>query len=447
MHCCEDTKHEKSSSSSTKSKFPKIDVHTHILPENFPDLSKRYGYGDWVRLEHHASDKAKMFKGDKFFREIEENCYRPEARLKEMDETGVSVQVLSTVPVMFSYWAKPEDTLDCAIMLNDHVAAVCNKYPTRFIGLGTLPMQAPELAVKELQRCMQIGLKGIQIASHINDLPLGDPSLFPIFQEAERLGAAVFIHPWDMAGEKLMQKYWLPWLVGMPAETSFAICSLIFSGVMEKLPNLKFCFAHGGGSFPITVGRIEHGWTCRPDLCAVDNKRNPREYCGKFWLDSLVHDPVALKVITDLMGTDKIIMGSDYPFPLGEMPPWTYPGHLLETAEGFTEEERRRMLFDNACEFLSVKPGQFLPESGDSSEEQSSELKVSEKGEEKQKTKRKREAESSSSLTTTSETTGVPKKEEAEPSHAGAKFLRLKRAKTVINPNSGDTTNDQDEDE
>jgi len=314
----------------------KIDLHTHILPENYPDLKKRYGYGDWVRLEHHCADKAKMFKGDKFFREIEENCYRPEARLKDMTNTNVTVQVLSTVPVMFSYWAKPEDTLDLCILLNDHIANIVKKNPKRFVGLATLPMQEPKLAIQELRRCMTKGFAGIQIGSHINKWPLSEPKLFPIFEEAERLGACIFVHPWDMLGEDVMSKYWLPWLVGMPMETAFAICSCIFGGIFERLPKLRWAFAHGGGAFPGTVGRIEHGFNVRPDLVAIDNKTSPRAYCGKFWVDSLVHDETALKTLTNLVGIEKVVCGSDYPFPLGE----DLPGSLIEKMNGYTQSQK-----------------------------------------------------------------------------------------------------------
>ena len=173
---------------------------------------------------------------------------------------------------MFCYWARPEHTLQLARFLNDHIAEVVKKYPKRFIGLGTLPMQEPDLAVEELERCVnELGLAGVQIATHINHRNLNSPKLFPVFEACERLGASLFIHPWDMMGKDTMERYWLPWLVGMPAETSRAICSMIFGGVFERLPNLRVCFAHCGGSFAGTVGRIEHGFNCRPDLVAIDN--------------------------------------------------------------------------------------------------------------------------------------------------------------------------------
>ena len=232
--------------SSSPRAYPRIDVHTHILPEHLPDLAARYGYGEWVRLERVADCdcRARMYRGNSFFREVEDNCYRPEPRMRDCDASDVDVQVLSTVPVMFSYWAKAEDALDLSIFLNDHIHSVVQQHPSRFLGLCTIPMQSPALAVAELRRCMALGFAGVQIGSHVNDLPLSDPSLFPIFEAAEELGAAVFVHPWDMAGGSLMSKYWLPWLVGMPSETAFAICSFIFGAIFRRLPRLRVAFGH-----------------------------------------------------------------------------------------------------------------------------------------------------------------------------------------------------------
>ncbi len=295
-----------------------------------------------------------MMMDDKFFREVEDNCWDAETRLKECGHHHVDVQVLSTVPVMFSYWAKPEDTLVVAKFLNDHIAEIVDRYPTRFIGLGTVPMQSPELAIDELRRCKKIGLKGIQIGSHINDWNLNDPNLFPVFEACQEMDMAVFVHPWDMMAKEKMEKYWLPWLVGMPAESSLAICSMVFGGVFERLPNLRVAFAHGGGSFPATIGRVEHGFNVRPDLCAVDNQVNPRNYLGKFWIDSLVHDPAALDYIVNLIGPDKIALGTDYPFPLGELE----PGKLINSMP-YSEEIKSKLLHQSALDWLKEEKEKF----------------------------------------------------------------------------------------
>ncbi len=329
----------------------KIDIHTHILPKTWPDLRERYGYGGFIRLEHHKPCCARMMMDDKFFREVEDNCWDPKTRMHECDQHQVDVQVLSTVPVMFSYWAKPQHALDLSMILNDHIAGIVHKYPDRFIGLGTLPMQAPDLAIKELERCIkELGLAGVQIGSHINNWNLEASEIFAIFEAAQDLGASIFVHPWDMMGKSEMTKYWLPWLVGMPAETSRAICSMIFGGVFEKLPNLRVAFAHGGGSFPATIGRISHGFEVRPDLCAIDNQVHPKEYLGKFFVDSLVHDPQTLKYLLDVMGEDFVMLGTDYPFPLGELE----PGKLIESAN-ISTAVKEKLLSRNAYNWLGLK--------------------------------------------------------------------------------------------
>ncbi len=349
----------------------KIDLHTHILPREWPDLDAKYGYPGFVRMEHHRPCCARMMRGDHFFREVGDNTWDPLRRIEECDRTGVSVQVLSTVPVMFSYWARPADALDLSRRLNDHIAEVVRAHPTRFTGLGTIPMQDPEMAALELERCLgELGLRGVQIGSHVDANEhcqqaacrnLDHRSLDVVWSAAEQTGAAIFVHPWDMMGKTRMPKYWLPWLVGMPAETALAICSMIFGGVFERFPSLRVAFAHGGGSFPITIGRIEHGFNVRPDLVAVDSQINPRHYLARanerggitparFFVDSLVHDPDALRLLCRLFGTNRIALGSDYPFPLGE----AHPGELIESMPDLSQEDRTRLLSGTAREFLGL---------------------------------------------------------------------------------------------
>lgn len=333
----------------------KVDIHTHILPEHIPNWVEKFGYSGFIELHHHTACKAKMMIGDKFFREIDHNCWDPLIRINECEPEGVNVQVLSTIPVLFNYWAQAKDGLETSRFFNDHIASIVHKYPTKYIGLGTLPLQDPQLAIQELHRCMkELGMAGIEIGSHINEWNLNDEHLFPVFEEAEKLGAAIFVHPWDMMGANKMNKYWLPWLVGMPAETSLAICSMIFGGIFERLPKLRVAFAHGGGSFPASIGRIEHGFNVRPDLVAVDNKVNPREYLGRFYIDSLVHDPKVLQFNIDLFGADKIALGSDYPFPLGEH----HPGRLIESM-GLSAETTEWLLNGSAMAWLNLNISDF----------------------------------------------------------------------------------------
>lgn len=295
-------------------------MHTHILPKDIPDFAKKFGYEGFIKLHHHRQGWARMMQGEKFFREINENCWDPKVRIEEYAKYNTQVQVVCTIPVMFSYWAKPEDGLDVSRFLNDHIAEIVEQYPKNYVGLGTLPMQDVDMAIKELERLKyECKMPGIQIGSNINNINLGDEKLYPIFEACEKLDMAVLVHPWEMMGQEHMSKYWLPWLVGMPAETARSIASLIFSGVMEKLPNLRFCFAHAGGSFIPTIGRLEHGYNCRPDLVAIDNPVNPREYLGKFWVDSATHDPELLEYILKKQGSKKVCLGTDYPFPLGDL--------------------------------------------------------------------------------------------------------------------------------
>jgi aminocarboxymuconate-semialdehyde decarboxylase len=257
---------------------------------------------------------------------------------------------------MFNYWTKDKDGLDLAHLLNDHLASVVAQDPRRFVALGTLPLQNPDMAVKELERCMkELGFAGVQIGSNVNGRNLDDPALFQVFQAAEALGAAVFIHPWEMLAKERMPKYWAPWLVGMPAETCLAITSLIFSGVLEKLPGLRIAFAHGGGSFPATVGRISHGFQARPDLCAVDNAVDPMDYLKRIYVDSLVHHPAALRYMLDLMGPERIALGTDYPFPLGE----SRPGELIESV-ALDTPTRSRLLHGTALEWLALPATRFV---------------------------------------------------------------------------------------
>jgi len=338
-----------------------IDLHTHILPPRWPDLAAKAGTRGWPAIEPLAARGrsgcacARMTIDGRHFRDIEANCWDPAVRIRECDEHGVSMQVLSTVPVMFSYHQPADAALELGRFLNDHIAETVRAHPARFAGLGTVPLQDTELACRELDRCMDsLGLRGVEIGSNINaargELNLDAPELFPFFEHCARRGAAVFVHPWNMMGQATMQRYWLPWLVGMPAETARAACSLMFGGVLARLPELKVCLAHGGGSLAFTIGRIAHGFRERPDLCAIDCVADPRDQLRRFHFDTLVHDEAALRFLIDSVGVDRLALGSDYPFPLGE----AVAGTLIRGMVGLSPGDRRQMLSGTAESFLSL---------------------------------------------------------------------------------------------
>ena len=334
----------------------KIDIHAHLMPERWESLKDKYGYGGFITLDHHKPGAARMMRDDgHFFREVQQNCWDPEAVLVDMDAHHVDVTVLYTVPVLFSYFAKPEHALDWSRFLNDHLAAVAHKYPKRFVAMGTAPMQDINLAIQEMTRCVrELGMPGLQIGSNINGMNLDNPALFPFYRAAEELGCSLIVHPWEMAGADRMKKYFNEWLVGMPAETTLALASMIFGGVFDQFPKLKVLFAHAGGAFPFTMGRISHGWKVRPDLCDVNKISDPRSYVGKFWVDGITHDLPAFKYLVDVIGSNHICYGTDYPFPLGDLE----HGKFLEESD-LSKDLLDKVFAKNALEFLGMTEERF----------------------------------------------------------------------------------------
>lgn len=331
----------------------RIDVHTHILPPKIPKFKEKFGYGGFIELQPCGACSAKMVRDDgTHFRDIESNSWDPIQRITECDRDGVTVQVLSTVPIMFSYFAKPKDGAEVCRFVNDHIADIASKYPERFIGLGSVPLQDMDLATEELERCVkELGLPGVEIGTHVNGKNLGDEEFFPFFKRAQELGAPIFIHPWDMmGGDSRLKKFWLSWLIGMPTEVAIAAASMTLSGLFQKLPSLRVCFAHGGGAYGGILGRIEKGYSCRPDLVATESSISPRAQLGSFYVDSLTHDPAMLKHVISLFGMGRVMLGSDYPFPLGE----DRPGEMISLMSEIGAKEKEKLLWRNAWEWLGI---------------------------------------------------------------------------------------------
>ena len=327
----------------------RVDFHTHIIPEDIPDFVERFGGGRWTTLEKMCSCGDNIMVEGKVFREVTDQVWSPEKRIEDMNNEGVDIQVLSPIPVTFSYWAKPEQAEEMAKIQNDFIAKTVKENPDRFIGLGTVPLQDVEVSIREMERCVKdLGLKGIEIGTNINGKNLDDPAFTSFFEMAEKWEVPLFIHPWETLGKERMPRHNFMYTVGMPSETALAAASLINGAVMEKFPDLKICFAHGGGSFPYILPRLDQGWNVWPDIRKIS--KPPSFYAKKFYFDSLNYDPVNLKYLIDRFGYEKIVMGSDYPFLLREI----NPGKVIDETIELTEIERNAILGKNALDFLNV---------------------------------------------------------------------------------------------
>jgi aminocarboxymuconate-semialdehyde decarboxylase len=330
--------------------MPVIDIHNHFFPRQWPDLAARFGTPNWPRIKHTEPGEAEIVIGDRFFRRIYSACWDPEVRLQNMDRDGVDLQVLSATPVLFAYDRPPEHALDCAQLFNDAALELCSRGKGRLKSLCQVPLQNIDAACKELTRSMRAGHLGVQIGNHVADQNLDDPGIVTFLHHCADEGAAVLAHPWDMMGQARMPNYMMPWTVGMPAETQLGIVAMILGGAFDKLPaNLKICFAHGGGSFAFLLGRLENAWQHHPvahGICQLP----PRQYLNRFYVDSAVFDPLALEFLVRTLGEERVMLGSDYPFPLGEQ----QVGQLIRSSL-LPPSAKKRLLGENALKFLGLQ--------------------------------------------------------------------------------------------
>lgn len=330
--------------------MPVIDIHNHFFPREWPDLATRYGTSNWPWIKHTESGKAEIMLGDKFFRHIYSACWDPEIRLQEMDRDGIDTQVLSATPVLFAYDRPAEHALDCARLFNDAALELCSRGKGRLKSLCQVPLQDIDASCAELSRCMRAGHLGVQIGNHVGEKNLDDPGIVTFLHHCADEGAAVLVHPWDMFGQPRMPKYMMPWTVGMPAETQLGIVAMILGGAFDKLPSkLQICFAHGGGSFAFLLGRLENAWQHHPVAHGVCEKP-PSSYLNRFCVDSAVFDQRALHFLVDTMGPERVLLGSDYPFPLGEH----RVGSLVRSSS-LSGSVKERLLGENAAAFLGLK--------------------------------------------------------------------------------------------
>ena len=309
-----------------------IDVHTHYVPRGMSTPSD----GPWVR------DDSVIMLGQQEFRRIGPDSWDVEVRLSDMDADGVGVQVVSPTPVFFCYDAPAKAAVHIARVANDAALEMCAGAPDRLLPMCQVPLQDPDAACAELSRCVGAG--------HVGDRDLDDAGVVTFLQHAASLGAPVFVHPWDLPSSVRLDRWMARWLTGMPAETHLSIVAMILGGVFDQVgPELRICFAHGGGSFPFWLGRLENAWHRRPELVGV-SQHPPSAYLGRFSVDSVVFDERALRLLVDTLGVEQVMVGSDYPYPLGERP----VGRVVREASFLDDAARQQIMVGNARKYLGL---------------------------------------------------------------------------------------------
>ena len=328
-----------------------IDMHAHC----FPRIGREEAFAvdmaraPWLAVEPGGA-RGSIMLGDEPFRPVTASLWDPAVRVAELDAQGVALQVVCATPVMFGYAWPAARAADWASRMNEHVLGYCAHAPTRLKALAQVPLQDGDLACREASRAMESGCIGVQIGNHVGERDLDDEALVRFLIHCAGQRIPVLVHPWDMMGKGRMKKWMLPWLVAMPAETQLGMLSLILSGALERIPDtLKICFAHGGGSFAYLLGRVDNAWRHR-DIIRQDCPQLPSSYARRFHVDSAVFDPGALRLLTDVMGSDRVMLGSDSPFPLGER----RIGALVRESPHLGDADRRRMLRGNAEAFFGL---------------------------------------------------------------------------------------------
>ncbi|VBB16802.1 Predicted metal-dependent hydrolase of the TIM-barrel fold,Amidohydrolase [Burkholderia stabilis] len=328
-------------------------MHSHFFPAISREEAARLDAqrAPWLRIDADG-EHGMIMTGERAFRPVYRALWDPAARLAEMDALGIDIQLMCATPVMFGYDNAPHDAHDWAMRMNDRALELCAHAPDRMLALAQVPLQDVELACREATRAHRAGHRGVQIGNHLGPLDLDDEHLVTFLAHCANDGIPVLVHPWDMMTDGRMKKWMLPWLVAMPAETQLSMVSLILSGAFERIPrSLKLCFAHGGGSFAFLLGRVQNAWEQR-DIVREDCPHPPVSYLDRFHVDSAVFDRGALRLLVDTMGEDRVMLGSDYPFPLGEQ----RIGSLVEQHPDLTDTAKAKILGGNALRFFDLPP-------------------------------------------------------------------------------------------
>ena len=333
------------------SKTLTVDIHCHCACSAAVDIMKaeaeRTGY---VALAYGGGLTSEVNQQQLI--DIKPKMESLEERLADMDRMGVDIQAICAPPYQFYYWADPETGRTAARAINDHLAETAAREPGRFVTLGTLPMQNTEMAVAELERCVkELGMRGVEISTSVLEEELSSPRLEPFFAKAEELDILIFIHPSGFTHPQRFDAHYFLNLIGHPLESSLAIGYLIFDGVLDRHPGLKICVAHGGGYVPAYAGRFDHGYHARPD-CRQHISQPPSSYLKRLYFDTMVFEPDQLDFLIRKYGSDHVLLGTDYPYDMGDYD----PVGLIDKIEGLSGSSRAEICGGNAARLLKIAP-------------------------------------------------------------------------------------------
>ncbi|OGQ68254.1 MAG: hypothetical protein A2W73_03275 [Deltaproteobacteria bacterium RIFCSPLOWO2_12_55_13] len=328
----------------------KVDIHAHYIPRDGLKIAREIGKRYDLKITRDEKGREMLTRdGKREFGPLREEFYDLDLRLSIMDKAGIDIQALSAQNSFFFYWMAPEEGLELAQWLNDAFAAAVKKEPKRFAALATVPLQDSRRAAGELERVVKkLNFRGVQIGSNINGRYFDDPGFDPFWEAAQALDALILVHPTNVAGVERMGDYYLFNLIGNPAETSLAFAKCIFGGVMERFPRLRFCLAHAGGFLPYTWGRMERGYKAVKD-CQGKISRPPGEYLKLFYFDTIAHSRMALEYLVQNFGADHVLLGSDYPFDMGDPEPWRTVDSLR-----IGKKDKEKIGGENAASLLGI---------------------------------------------------------------------------------------------
>ncbi|MCD6040538.1 MAG: aminocarboxymuconate-semialdehyde decarboxylase [Burkholderiales bacterium] len=329
-----------------------IDIHTHIVPESFPPYAGKGKDVPWPSMaDAHACHKHVMISG-KLYRTVSDGCWSVPRRIEEMTKMGVGRQVISPMPELLSYWLPLDDAKAMIRYLNEQIVAMVAQAPERLVGLGCVPLQDAEAAIRELEYVMKdLKCAGVEIASHVNGVSIGDARFEPFFAAAERLGAAIFVHALRPAGQDRIVGAFPEQAVCFPGDVALACASMITGGVASKHPKLRIAFSHGGGTMSILMPRLVHAWNTFPKA-KESLSESPEVTAKRFYYDELVFEPKAVRFLVETFGETQIVLGTDYPFALGD---WK-PMQTLEAAR-LAPATMTAITSRNARRFLGLPEG------------------------------------------------------------------------------------------